>query len=334
MSAPRIVPCRDQVSPRFPDATFLVQVPPGCGFEVACATDPRLFHPDAGPLRRDHNFYAGAGAGARASTGQAVWVLPTSALRRFAGARRLYYVAAATGARGTSLSAPPERAPWLRIALDFPRSSRFGAPSPIAGRLSWAGDRALADDGAGSDSDMGDEETGPPPLAKNQVVSIEVRDQVGAVAAGYSHEYPIKADPTAGEEGGVILRIPDLQPFRARELKLVDLRKQVSAALVAAKLFSSVSVNASLSPKGVAYEQALNPGDTIWLRILGKGGSLDKASGSYPINDGGEVDLPYLGLLKVGGSTLADVEADLLKRVADARLFAGAVIDLSLDELK
>ncbi len=331
MNAPRIVPCRDQVSPRFPDASFLVQVPPGCGFEVACATDPRLFAGGASPVRRHDSFYAAAGAAARASTGHAVWVLPAPVLRRFGRIRRLYYIAAATGGRRTSLSAPLDRPPWLRIAPDFAGSSRFGAPASTAGRLRWAGDLALADDDF---SDLGGEDLGPPPLAKNQVVSIEVRDQVGAVASGYSHEYPVKGDPTAGEEGGVILTIPDLQPFRARELKLVDLRKQVQAALVAAKIFSGATVNASLTAKGVAYEQTLNPGDTLWLRILGKGGALDKASGAYPINDGGEVDLPYLGLLKVGGSSLADMEANVLKRVADARLFQGAVIDLSLEELR
>ncbi|MGE5049637.1 MAG: polysaccharide biosynthesis/export family protein [Deltaproteobacteria bacterium] len=332
MNAPRIVPCRDQVSPRFPDASFHVQVPPGCGFEVACATDPRLFARGASEVRRDHSFYAASGAPARASSGHAVWVLPTPVLRRFGGIRRLYYLAAATGGRAVSLSAPLHSPPWLRIAPDFAGSARFGSPGTVAGRLRWAGDLALADD---EFSDLGDEEDmGPPPLAKNQVVAVEVRDPSGAVAPGYSHEYPVKGDPTAGEDGGVILRIPDLQPFRARELKLVDLRKQVQAALVAAKIFPSATVNATLSTKGVAYEQTINPGDTIWLRILGPGGALDKASGSYTVNDGGEVDLPWLGLLKVGGSSLADVEADVLKRVADARLFQGALIDLSLEELK
>jgi hypothetical protein len=332
VNAPRIVPCRDQVSPRFPDASFLVQVPPRCGFEVACATDPRLFSAAASASRRDDSFYAAPGAAARASTGHAVWVLPSAVLRRFGRVPRVYYLAATTGARRPSLSAPLDRPPWLRIAPDFTGSARFGAPASVASRLRWAGDLALADEEFSDLAD--DEEMGPPPLAKNQVVAVEVRDQVGAVAAGYSHEYPIKGDPTAGEEGGVILRIPDLQPIRARELKLVDLRKQVQAALVAAKIFSGATVNASLSPKGVIYEQPLNPGDTFWLRILGKGGALDKASGAYAINDGGEVDLPWLGLLKVGGSTLADVEADVLKRVADARLFQGAIIDLSLEELK
>ena len=331
MNAPRIVPCRDQVSPRFPDASFHVQVPPGCRFEVACAADPRLFTPAASASRRDDSFYAAPGAAARASSGHAVWVLPPNVLRRFGRIRRLYYLAAATGARGTSLSAPLDSPPWLRIAPDFPGTSRFGAPGSVAGRLRWAADRALADDDS---SDMNDEEDmGPPPLAQNQVVAVEVRDPAGAVAAAYSHEYPVKADPTAGEEGGVVLSLPDLQPFRARELKLVDLRKQVQAALVAAKIFPSATVNASLSQKTVAYEQTLSPGQALWLRILGKGGVLDKASGSYTLNDGGEVDLPWLGLLKVGGSSLGAVEADVQKRAADGRLFQGALIDLSLEQL-
>lgn len=332
MNRPRIVPCRALVSPRFPDASFIVQVPRGAPFEVACATDRRLFTPGNAALRRPHSFFAGRGA--RAWAGEAVWILPATALRRMAPAPRLYYLAAAPGIRGAALSARRELAPWLRLAPDLPRSGRFGAPLAADAGVRWAGDLALEEDGFEGDGFGDGEEEGPPPLAKNQVVAIEVRDERGAVSPGYSHEYPVKPDPTAGEEGGVVLRLPGLPPFRSRELSLVQLRKDVQAALVTARILSSATVNASLTTKGVAYEQAIAPGTTLWVRILGSGGALEKASGAYPVNDAGEVDLPYLGLVKLAGVSLGEAEAALVERAAAARQFQGAVIDLSLEELR
>jgi N-acetylmuramoyl-L-alanine amidase len=222
-----------------------------------------------------------------------------------------------------------------REAGDAP--SRLGAPTGLlalyqrpapaaTSRALWEDDM----DSLGAD----DEDLGPPPLARNQVVWIEVRDPSGAVTA-YTHEYPVKADPlTAGsDDPGVQITLPDLAPVRAREIKLPDLRKQLAAAFVAAKLFPTVSVNAKVATKAIAYEQPVAPGATLYLRILQKGGAIDPASGGYPVNDAGEVDLPRLGVVHVGGYTLGDAEQTLLKAIGDARLFPGAVVDLSLEAL-
>ena len=204
-------------------------------------------------------------------------------------------------------------------------SSALGAARAAA--ASWSDN-----DSDGMDS-MDDDEMGPPPLARNQIVAVEIRDPTGAIT-GYTHEYPVKADPNAGEEPGVQLTLPDVPPITAREINLVDLRKRIAEALVTAKLFASATVNAKVATKGIAYEQPVNPGDTIFLRVLQRAGVLDPVSGAYPVNEGGEIDLPKLGVTHVGGSTLGDVEQTLLKTIADAKLFPGAVVDLSLEELK
>ena len=39
-----IAPCRELISDRFPIASFNIEIPRSRYYEVACATDPRLFH--------------------------------------------------------------------------------------------------------------------------------------------------------------------------------------------------------------------------------------------------------------------------------------------------
>ena len=87
-----ITPCRTTVSDRFPIASFVVHVPPDRLFEVACATDPQLFHPEQRERRRPENFVTSAARGLmRAPAGQATYLMPPEDLRRFAGAKRIYY---------------------------------------------------------------------------------------------------------------------------------------------------------------------------------------------------------------------------------------------------
>jgi hypothetical protein len=51
-----ITPVRARISERFPVASFVVTVPPDRYFEVACATDPRLFRAENRHARRATNF--------------------------------------------------------------------------------------------------------------------------------------------------------------------------------------------------------------------------------------------------------------------------------------
>ena len=58
-----ITPCRKTISERFPIASFVVRVPKARHYEVACATDPRLFHTDYAAHRTPQNFYSSLGDG-------------------------------------------------------------------------------------------------------------------------------------------------------------------------------------------------------------------------------------------------------------------------------
>ncbi|HZX96408.1 MAG TPA: hypothetical protein VFE90_17940 [Myxococcales bacterium] len=154
-----ITPCRATVSDRFPIASFVVHVPPDRLFEVACATDPLLFHPDQRARRRPENFVTSGSRGLlRAPAGEATYLMPTADLRRFAGAQRLYYALGAY--RGVQHEDPvftvaprdPRVAPCIQLAPDFtggnrlasarpPADARYGS-SPVS--CNWGGDATAA----------------------------------------------------------------------------------------------------------------------------------------------------------------------------------------------
>lgn len=157
-----IVACRDNITERFPVASFTVTTPEPRFYEVACATDPRLFHTDHATRRTRENFYSSRGAGLiHGAAGRNTFILPPDQLRRFAGARRLYYALGTyAGPRGDQprfTIAPDEleRVPSIRVASDFTgrtldrrrlgaaRPSRNDAYGGARAVLRWGGDQAL-----------------------------------------------------------------------------------------------------------------------------------------------------------------------------------------------
>ena len=156
-----IVATRDSISERFPVASFTVNVPERRLFEVVCATDPRLLHTDNASLRTPNNFYSSRSVGLMAAQrGPNAFVLPAEQLRRFAGARRIYYAlgtyAGRQGEHPRFTIAPDtlDRVPSVALSSDFTGRSldqrRLGVSSPSSnyGRqdrtmLRWGGDAVL-----------------------------------------------------------------------------------------------------------------------------------------------------------------------------------------------
>lgn len=155
----KITPCRSTVSDRFPVASFVVEVPHNRYFEIACATDPRLFKTPFARQRTENNFYSSRSAGLmRAPAGQATFLVPPEQLKRFAGSTRVYYAVATYGnprgddARATVNFDALERTPYFILSGDFTGRtldrSRLGpqfVPSGTYGNkrgnsLSWGGD--------------------------------------------------------------------------------------------------------------------------------------------------------------------------------------------------
>jgi Glycosyl hydrolase family 46 len=157
----RIAPCRALISDRFPVASFVVHVPPDRVFEIACATDPRLFHADHQRRRTANNFFTTRMGGLmRAPAGQATYLVPPDQLRRFAGSQRLYYALGSyrgmSGEDAVFTIAPDalHAIPCIQLAADFTGRTldraRIGARAPAEARygsangtLTWGGDLAL-----------------------------------------------------------------------------------------------------------------------------------------------------------------------------------------------
>ena len=78
-----ITPSRAVISDRFPVASFVVRVPTDRCFEIACATDPRLFAADQGGHRKTDNFFSTRIGGLmRAPAGEATVLIPPQQLGR------------------------------------------------------------------------------------------------------------------------------------------------------------------------------------------------------------------------------------------------------------
>jgi hypothetical protein len=121
-----ITPCQRIISDRFPVASFVVNTPPQRLFEIACATDPTLFRPDQRHRRTAQNFFTTRLGGLmRAPAGHATYLMPPEQLRRFAGARRLFYnVGSYAGPSGEDahFHVAPDAAdaiPSIQISPDF-----------------------------------------------------------------------------------------------------------------------------------------------------------------------------------------------------------------------
>ncbi|MCA9700593.1 MAG: hypothetical protein KC431_23910, partial [Myxococcales bacterium] len=156
-----IVSCRESISERFPVASFTVHVPEQRFYEVVCATDPRLLHTDNEAQRTPQNFYSSRLGGLLpAKRGANAFVLPADQLRRFAGARRIYYALGTyAGRQGEQprFTISPETldaVPSVALASDFtgrsldqrrlgqsPTSNHYGRHE--RGTLRWGGDVVL-----------------------------------------------------------------------------------------------------------------------------------------------------------------------------------------------
>jgi hypothetical protein len=157
-----IVPSRSSISERFPIASFMVRVPSARYFEVVCATDPRLFHTSYAGQRTSDNFYTSRSDGMLVcEEGENTFFIPPQQLRRFAGARRIYYALGTYGGRNGEnprFSISPnalDQVPSIGIGPDFTGRTldrtRIGRdhaePALYGGRngaaLRWGGDAVL-----------------------------------------------------------------------------------------------------------------------------------------------------------------------------------------------
>lgn len=149
-------------------------------------------------------------------------------------------------------------------------------------------------------------------LALGEIIGTEIRNASGIIEP-YSHDYPI--DPSG------LLRIPSLEPIPARGATLTQLRDKIADAIVNQGLLSIVTVNLALSPQQVDFASKITPGDDLFLRILGNDGAADPSSGSYTVDGTGNINIPFLGFVRVEGALLFEAEHAIEQGLIDGSFF-------------
>jgi len=72
---------------------------------------------------------------------------------------------------------------------------------------------------------------------------------------------------------------------------------------------------------------ALRPGDALLVRIDNLGGGLPAYR--EVVDSDGQVELPYLGMIRAAGKSIPELEAGMASAYANARLASNAVVTLS-----
>jgi N-acetyl-anhydromuramyl-L-alanine amidase AmpD len=153
--ASQIRPNRIEINDRFPMIGFTIRTDGGPkSFEVAIASEPSLFKPDAKSRRTRANFYSSRARGpVTAARGEAVYLLPADVVARFVGNDKLYYGLAPVGEKASDPpSIPTEGSPYislkgltgraLRRVRVLPNRQQAAAGYGVASQkeLEWAGD--------------------------------------------------------------------------------------------------------------------------------------------------------------------------------------------------
>jgi protein involved in polysaccharide export with SLBB domain len=158
-----------------------------------------------------------------------------------------------------------------------------------------------------------------------EVIDLEVRDPAGAITT-FSHEYPVDASR--------LLRIPSLSLILAEGKPLFpDLRDEISDRFVSDGIFASVTVNLALSFSQVDFQNQIQAGDALFVRLLNPDGTVDPSSGSFAVDASGSVNIPFLGGVFVEGSLLFEAEHQVEQGLLDGGFFTQPLVNVTRVQL-
>ena len=158
-------------------------------------------------------------------------------------------------------------------------------------------------------------------LDPGEIVSVEVRDSAGAVTA-FTHDYPVDASS--------LLRIPSLSTIAAVGKTLTpDLRDEVTDRFVTDGILSAPTVNLTLSSARVDLENKIQPGETLYLRLLNPDGTVDPSSGSFAVDGSGSMNIPFLGGVFVLDALLFEAEHLIEQGLLDGGFFTQPLVNVT-----
>jgi protein involved in polysaccharide export with SLBB domain len=162
-------------------------------------------------------------------------------------------------------------------------------------------------------------------LDLGEIVNVEVRDSSGVVTS-FSHDYPVDASS--------LLRIPSLSAIEAEGKTLTpDLRDEIRDRFVSDGVFSNPTVNLTLNPTRVDLENKIQPGETLYIRLLGPDGTVDPSSGSFAVDGSGSINVPFLGGVLVGDSLLFEAEHQIEQGLIDGGFFTQPLVNVTRVQL-
>ncbi|USQ85312.1 polysaccharide biosynthesis/export family protein [Streptomyces phaeoluteigriseus] len=162
-------------------------------------------------------------------------------------------------------------------------------------------------------------------LELGEVVNVEVREASGAVTP-FSHEYPVDASS--------LLRIPSLNMIVAAGKALQpDLRDEIHDRFVSDGVLSSLTVNVTPSSTLVDLENTIQPGETIFVRLLNTDGTIDSSSGSFPVDASGSIHMPFLGGVLLNNNRFFEAEHQIEQGLSDGGFFAQPLVNVTRTQL-
>jgi protein involved in polysaccharide export with SLBB domain len=162
-------------------------------------------------------------------------------------------------------------------------------------------------------------------LELGEIVKAEVREPSGAVTS-FSHDYPVDASR--------LLRIPSLGQILAEGKTLTpELRDEIRDRFVSDGVFSSVTVNLALRSARVDLENTIQPGETLFLRLLGLDGTVDPGSGSFVVDGSGSISMPFLGGVLLRDNRLFEAEHQIEQGLLDGGFFSQPLVNVTRVQL-
>ncbi|GAB3968888.1 polysaccharide biosynthesis/export family protein [Plantactinospora veratri] len=158
-------------------------------------------------------------------------------------------------------------------------------------------------------------------LSLGEVVNVEVREASGAVTL-FSHDYPVDASR--------LLRIPSLGPVLAEGKPLTpDLRDDIYNQFSADGVLFGHTVNLGLSGIRVDLENTVQPGQTLFLRLLNPDGAVEPSSGSFAVDGSGSIHIPFLGDVLVRDHRLFEAEHQIEQGLIDGGFFTQPLVNVT-----
>jgi protein involved in polysaccharide export with SLBB domain len=160
-------------------------------------------------------------------------------------------------------------------------------------------------------------------LELGEIVGVEVRDPG---VTKYSHDYPVDASR--------LLRIPLLQPILAEGKALTpELRDEIHNRFVSDNVLSNPTINLTLRAARVDFQREIQPGDTLFIRILEIDGSANPASGSYQVDGSTSISFPFLGGVLLSGHRPFEAEHQIERGLVDGGFLSNPIVNVTLVQL-